>query len=494
MNAQRRRQNRRYSGSSNDDQTNRDHVKIDEAELEFEQRRHSCLPGDVGDGASKRRAPRRHSDAFIFDAGILSTGEEGLNSNGLYAEKLGKIEDEKMQKMHPQDKDESGRVQYHIKHEKKLNTPDRLIRRGVIVMDYIFCGCYNGTGILTEYLYWSFRTSFFMLFCTTLIFFMFLIFLFAISMMIAGVNHPECFEPNFNRTDTSVFVNEMFMLSWTTLSTVGYGSIYPSLGSQLEENNEICSLLSFLCAVEAFVGVLYGGFVGAVIFGKVLRVQSRAQVIFSDPLVIRYGCGLHDVDCEEGCIPCPILEFRCINKFHDKIGGEVFDATLNCVAIVNPPIGNLSPACHNTIDLHATTIFAKMQIGTEQNPFFKRTWLAQHRLNAESPLLKQAVKNLIARNNGYWPTSLNNAESVRNSINFRHISVTFSGVCNYSASSVYDNKLYDFSDVNIGYQFVTILYLSEDNDIQVNVDLVNDVWEQDGGGGETKVKCSLEKE
>merc|ERR1719469_1419901 len=38
--------------------------------------------------------------------------------------------------------------------------------------------------------------------------------------MIAGVNHPECFEPNFNRTDTRVFVNEMFMLSWTTLSTV----------------------------------------------------------------------------------------------------------------------------------------------------------------------------------------------------------------------------------------------------------------------------------
>merc|ERR1712048_1323116 len=136
------------------------------------------------------------------------------------------------------------------------------------------------------------------------------------------------------------------------------------LGSQLEENSERCTLLSVLCAVEAFIGVLYAGFVGAVLFGKVLRVQSRAQVIFSDPLIIRYGSGLHDIDCEEGCIPCPILEFRCINELYNKVGGEVFDATLNCVAILNPAapngiendIADLTLSDHSiidqTIDLH----------------------------------------------------------------------------------------------------------------------------------------------
>ena len=42
----------------------------------------------------------------------------------------------------------------------------------------------------------------------------------------------------------------------------------------------------------------------------------------------------------------------------------------------------------------------------------------------------------------------------------------------------------DFVDVNIGYQFVNILYRNNDGSLGVDVDLVNDVREQHGGGGE----------
>lgn len=43
----------------------------------------------------------------------------------------------------------------------------------------------------------------------------------------------------------------------------------------------------------------------------------------------------------------------------------------------------------------------------------------------------------------------------------------------------------DFVDVNIGYQFVNILYRdSADSTLGVDIDLINDVREQDGGGGE----------
>lgn len=42
----------------------------------------------------------------------------------------------------------------------------------------------------------------------------------------------------------------------------------------------------------------------------------------------------------------------------------------------------------------------------------------------------------------------------------------------------------DFVDINIGYQFVNILYRDGDGSLGVDTDLINDVREQNGGGGE----------
>jgi hypothetical protein len=42
----------------------------------------------------------------------------------------------------------------------------------------------------------------------------------------------------------------------------------------------------------------------------------------------------------------------------------------------------------------------------------------------------------------------------------------------------------DFVDVNIGYEFVNILYRNNDGSLGVDTDLINDVREQSGGGGE----------
>jgi len=104
--------------------------------------------------------------------------------------------------------------------------------------------------------------------------------------------------------------------------------------------------------LESLLGVLYSGFCGAILFGKVLRIQSHAQVIFSDPIVIRYGSGVAegadydnspDSDDEGGLgkslhakkIPCPVLEFRIVNRLFNEVGGEIMDATLNVVANVD---------------------------------------------------------------------------------------------------------------------------------------------------------------
>jgi hypothetical protein len=323
---------------------------------------------------------------------------------------------------------------------------------------------------------------------------------------------------------------------------------------------------------------LYSGFCGAILFGKVLRIQSHAQVVFSDPIVIRYGSGVDPLpDQENGAeteenveknILCPVLEFRVVNRLFKDVGGEIMDATLHAVANVDaddadPSLGSSSHVTRMTdpslrlfngrgrrrtkqhsfpfnigrregdfwtpseSDTTSTTstrslhfgrrivgpmqdrtffsgksdhasiqedpsssligkrIFSKMHIEAHEHPFFKRVWLARHILNDRSPLLTHKVRRAIRRNGGFWPSRLNNYEAVRDSLQFNQILVSLNGVSNVSASDVYAQKIYDFADVNIGYQFVNVLYRDRsDGALKVDTTLINDVREQNGGGGE----------
>lgn len=97
----------------------------------------------------------------------------------------------------------------------------------------------------------------------------------------------------------------------------------------------------------------------AIIFGKIARVQSMANVRFSDPVLIRYGLGVvgtgdndkggdddddqedkndkEKKDVAEGTDikvewPCPVLEFRIVNELSDRVGGEIMNATINVAA------------------------------------------------------------------------------------------------------------------------------------------------------------------
>lgn len=95
----------------------------------------------------------------------------------------------------------------------------------------------------------------------------------------------------------------------------------------------------------------------AIIFGKIARVQSIASVGFCHPLVIRYGLGVvgtgdhseyddNDEDEEEDekkvsgsgntntevQWPCPVIEFRIVNKMSEEIGGEIRNASINVAA------------------------------------------------------------------------------------------------------------------------------------------------------------------
>jgi len=54
--------------------------------------------------------------------------------------------------------------------------------------------------------------------------------------------------------------------------------------------------------------------------------------------------------------------------------------------------------------------------------------------------------------------------------------------------SILSSFLVFCSDVNVGYQFVNLLYRDSDGQLGVDVDLINDVREQTGGGGEPLIE------
>lgn len=290
--------------------------------------------------------------------------------------------------------------------------------------------------------------------------------------------------------------------------------------------------------------------------------------MFSDPIVIRYGSGVELPDegrgtCAEPTkdqtrknnIPCPVLEFRIINRLFNDVGGEIMDASISAVANVDaddadpslrysvdryrmgllPPSleassvtdTNSDPAYDTSESGRNSTrslfsnprsqvkyldprkylfskkrdnqaidedpsarfigkrIYSKMHIEASEHPFFKRVWLARHVLDGTSPLLTHKTRRAIRRNGGFWPSHLNNYEAVRNCLRFNQILVSFKGVSNVSAADVYAQKIYDVVDVNIGYQFVNVLYRDgRDGSLKVDTTLINDVREQNGGGGE----------
>eukprot|EP00544_Gedaniella_sp_CCMP2646_P003330 CAMPEP_0202510394 /NCGR_PEP_ID=MMETSP1361-20130828/53271_1 /ASSEMBLY_ACC=CAM_ASM_000849 /TAXON_ID=210615 /ORGANISM="Staurosira complex sp., Strain CCMP2646" /LENGTH=726 /DNA_ID=CAMNT_0049144655 /DNA_START=114 /DNA_END=2294 /DNA_ORIENTATION=+ len=204
---------------------------------------------------------------------------------------------------------------------------------------------------VTAYLNWTFRASFLKVIFTAAVGFYILTLFFALLIFWSGVNHPVCIHVNgqdFGASGDRNRFRDAYALSWTTFSTVGYGLVHPSTsGTVVDERYKACTGAQILTTFESFVGLLYASFCGAIIFGKVARARSHAQVIFSDPIVVRYGPGVAEATSDDSSseeeanvakeerLPCPVLEFRVLNRLHSVKGGEIMDATMNVVASID---------------------------------------------------------------------------------------------------------------------------------------------------------------
>lgn len=373
--------------------------------------------------------------------------------------------------------------------------------------------------------------------------------LFAVFIWISGLRQPECIGGVSGGHSSSDFFSDAFILSWTTFSTVGYGLIYSGISADSSiADIRVCTAITILVSLEAFVGVLFGSMCGAVLFIKVSRVQSFAQVTFGEIICIRYGSGLlaESDDDDNGTAeslssaddrdfyPSPILELRVANRLHSIKGGEIIDATVNLVASIDAsqvctPVRTISRGrkrsgtkkiqhtrtlsdestdssvvvarssqkkvrnLHRTSALHEDPtghfvpkrIMSKLECWTHDHPFFKRVFVLQHTLDHTSPLLTPDARQRVRLANGLWPKDMATAHAVRNALYFDHLLVSLSGTSNADAKSVYAQTVYEFADVHVGYSFVNMLYRDTlDGSLKVDIDLINDVVEQTGGGGE----------
>jgi len=72
---------------------------------------------------------------------------------------------------------------------------------------------------------------------------------------------------------------------------------YTSVGSNLGDTKpHHCAWVVLLCTSEAFLGLLFAGMCAAILFGKVNRVQSHANIIFSNAVCLQYEEIDHDDD------------------------------------------------------------------------------------------------------------------------------------------------------------------------------------------------------
>lgn len=365
---------------------------------------------------------------------------------------------------------------------------------------------------------------------------------------------------------------------------MGYGAVYTATGNDENFSQHSCALITILCTAESFIGLLYAGICTAIMFGKIGRIQSHAQVTFSDVMCVEYGkeaeppsplpqsshgggnssrhnrifsipkstSGLrksqfsnhvgipldaneavineadeeededemsrdtgegrsshgvseedestnadensneNDYDEEsydstsiEGSsstvrskrkrILCPVLRFQLVNQLANDPGGEILDAHLNFMVRKEKESYPYEPIAR----------FLKVELEEANHPFFNRVWHGRHVLNEDSPLVSMVARQRIRENDGYWPSDLNDPDSVRSNLRFSSVIVTMTGISSISAESVQISKRYYHHDVVIGYQFAPLLYKNNDTDkLRVDMTLINDVVEQQWSVGE----------
>lgn len=376
---------------------------------------------------------------------------------------------------------------------------------------------YTPNGAMVIYINWTFRTKFGVVFISFLLIFLLLVFIFGLFFKWAGEFRPQCIVvagEDFGDNNSATTLSDGFALSWQTFTTVGYGAVYVATGNDNGDQNS-CALITILCTAESFIGLAYAGICTAIMFGKIGRIQSHAQVTFGDTMCVEYGkrgkanevrgmlsdrgiisargilgeidfdqvhqSSSHDNEQEitrevetnkpkkRGKLLCPIIKFQLVNQLANQDGGEILDAQMNVMVRKEQESFPYEPIAR----------FLRVELEEPSHPFFNRVWQGRHVLDENSPLVSVDARRMISKNGGYWPESLNSPEAVRSHLRFSSVIITMTGISDISAESVQISKRYYLPDVLVGYNFAPLLYKDDYGRLTVDMNLVNDVVQQE---------------
>jgi hypothetical protein len=255
---------------------------------------------------------------------------------------------------------------------------------------------------------WRISTSYMNFFMQSLVFFFIYVLLFSVliywTISAAFNKHGElCANTNqewfYNETHNKVRHNMeiAFELSWITFTTVGYGNVAPSSSSTG------CYVLRYLCAFEAFVGIVFFSLLGAIFFTKIGLTFGEAPITFSRALCVKKHGNSNEF----------VLEMQIVHDKANRGGGhEILRATLQCIVAVDVSDTNQSsdsisevhsrgrPTLARSNQLPSFYLYPRspkqtcytIKLEGGEHPYFNRVWHCHHILNGDSPLVKKNIQ------------------------------------------------------------------------------------------------------
>ncbi|CAM2065306.1 Low temperature requirement protein A [Sulfidibacter corallicola] len=202
---------------------------------------------------------------------------------------------------------------------------------------------------------------------------------------------------------------DAFFFSIQTLSTIGYGSLWP---------DTIYS--NIIVTIEAAVGLLSVAMATGIMFAKASR--PRASLVFSENMLLTHFNGE------------PVLMFRVGNAR----GSDLVDAHISVSGLID----EFTHEGQHVRRIH------DLKLLRSHTPFFTLSWQIVHPINEESPLFgvdwDELPSELVA------------------------VSVTLTGHDGTYGQTVYGRHIYQKEDLRINHRFVDVLSTLEDGRMMID--------------------------
>ena len=200
-----------------------------------------------------------------------------------------------------------------------------------------------------------------------------------------------------------------FFFSVQTLSTTGYGAIFP-----------VSTAADIISSIEIVMGVLSTALATGVLFARLSRPQAR--VLFSSVCVIARYQGV------------PTLMFRIVNERRNQIA----EARVSVTVTRDEPDEN-GGVLRRMIGL---------PLVRDVSPVFALSWLVMHKITEDSPLYGRDIPQMAAAGNV--------------------LICSFSGIDDTLKSSIYARHIYGAENLRPGHRFVDVIERQADGEVSID--------------------------